>query len=270
MPKAWSVLIVSTLVCVMVAFVSRADGEPDVPVPVAEDAATVVDPAEAPPAEATRPRDTGTFLAVVRGSGTMGVILWLTLFAALFAGVWFIVDCSIFVRVNRIIPRQLVENVTQSMAEGDVGKAIENCDNEPGPLANILKAGFSHVEEGFETIQDAVGVAAEMESESLLQRISYLSVVGNLSPMLGLLGTVQGMIYAFATLATESGAAQTGVLAMNISQALYTTAAGLSIAVPAVTAYFIFRNRASKIILRMEAMTLDLIKDLRNVEVVES
>lgn len=228
-------------------------------------------PAAADVAPAQRPATPGggNFISIVRGSGSMGIILWLALFMALFAGVWFIVDCTIFVRISRIIPHQLVHNVSESMTEGDVGKAIDDCNREPGPLANILKAGFSHVEEGFETIQDAVSVAAEMESESLMQRISYLSVVGNLAPMLGLLGTVQGMIYAFATLATESGAAQTGVLAMNISQALYTTAAGLSIAVPAVTAFSIFRNRASKIILRMEAMTLDLIKDLRNVEVIE-
>ncbi len=269
MCKASWLAVVLTLVCGMIAVHPAVGQEQPVPDAAVEAATPAGDPVDVRPAEATE-RGGGTFIAVVLSSGTMGVILWLTLFAALFAAVWFIVDCSIFVRINRIIPRKLVDNVTASMAEGDVSKALENCDNEPGPLANILKAGFSHVEEGFETIQDAVGVAAEMESESLMQRISYLSVVGNLSPMLGLLGTVQGMIYAFATLATESGAAQTGVLAMNISQALYTTAAGLSIAVPAVTAFFIFRNRASKIILKMEAMTLDLIKDLRNVEVIEN
>ncbi len=265
---SWAILFLAFVCGVIAAFPSPGQEEAR-PEPAMQAATPSAEPVAVGPVETAEP-DGGTFIAVVRSSGTMGIILWLTLFIALFAGVWFIVDCSIFVRINRIIPQQLVDNVNQSMAEGDVGKAIENCDNEPGPLANILKAGFSHVEEGFETIQDAVGVAAEMESESLLQRISYLSVVGNLSPMLGLLGTVQGMIYAFATLATESGAAQTGVLAMNISQALYTTAAGLSIAVPAVTAFFIFRNRASKIILRMEAMTLDLIKDLRNVEVIEN
>ncbi len=225
----------------------------------------------APPAAVVpvaTPSGGGNFFAVVRGSGIMGMLLWMALLAALFAGVWFIVYCSIFVRIAKIIPRQLVADVTDAMAHGDLLKAIAACEREPGPLSNILKAGFGHVEEGFETIQDAVSVAAEMESEALMQQIAYLSVVGNLAPMLGLLGTVQGMIYAFASLAT-GGAAQTGVLAMNISQALYTTAAGLSIAVPAVTAFFIFRNRASKITLKMEAMTLDLIKDLRNVEVIE-
>ena len=65
------------------------------------------------------------------------------------------------------------------------------------------------------------------------------------------------------------GAPDVGVLAMNISQALYTTAGGLTIAVPCVAIYYTFRNIANKIILQMEAMTIELIKDLRNVEVVE-
>jgi biopolymer transport protein ExbB len=85
--------------------------------------------------------------------------------------------------------------------------------------------------------------------------------------MLGLLGTVQGMIGAFATLA--GGAPDIGVLALKISQALFTTAAGLTIAVPCVAFYYTFRNSANKIVLRMEALTMEMIKDLRHVEVVD-
>jgi len=78
---------------------------------------------------------------------------------------------------------------------------------------------------------------------------------------------VQCMIAAFATLA--GGAPDIGVLAMNIAQALYTTAGGLTIAIPCVTVYYIFRNTANRIVLRMEALTMEMIKDLRHVEVVE-
>ena len=131
----------------------------------------------------------------------------------------------------------------------------------------MLTAGFSHVEEGFDVIQEAVTTAADLETESIMQKLTWLSVVGNLAPMLGLLGTVQGMIAAFSNLA--GGAPDVGVLALNISQALYTTAGGLTIAVPCVAAFYTFRNTANTIILRMEAMTMELIKDLRNVEVVE-
>ncbi|NKB24709.1 MAG: hypothetical protein GKR87_10120 [Kiritimatiellae bacterium] len=109
-----------------------------------------------------------------------------------------------------------------------------------------------------------------MESEKLLQRVNYLNVVGNLAPMLGLLGTVQGIIAAFATLGTQAqGANQQALLALNISMALWTTAVGLIVAVPAVAFFYFFRNRATNIILGMEAMTIELIKGLRSVEVYE-
>jgi biopolymer transport protein ExbB len=84
--------------------------------------------------------------------------------------------------------------------------------------------------------------------------------------MLGLLGTVQGMIMAFENIAT--GAPDTGALALSISQALWTTAAGLVVAIPTITFYYSIRNNANRLVLRMEAMTMELIKDLRNVEVV--
>jgi len=130
-------------------------------------------------------------------------------------------------------------------------------------------AGFANVEEGFDVIQDVINAVADLESEKLLQKVTYLSVVSNLAPLLGLMGTVQGMIFAFATLGTQSaGAAQQAMLAMSISQALYTTMAGLSVAVPTVAFYYFFRNQANNIILNMVITTIDLIKVLRNVEVV--
>jgi biopolymer transport protein ExbB len=125
------------------------------------------------------------------------------------------------------------------------------------------------VQEGFDAVQEAIGVAADLESEKLVQRVTYLNVVANLAPMLGLLGTVQGMIFAFANLATtQAGAAQQQMLAVNIAQALYTTAGGLIAAIPALGFYFYFRNKSTRIILGMEILTTDLVKSLRNVEVV--
>lgn len=228
------------------------------------DSGDLVRTEEAEPAVSTR---SGGFISVVIGGGALGVMLWLALFSAAGAAVYFMVDCFITVKPERITPQTLIDNVTEAMAEGDVLKALQNCENEPGPLANVLTAGFSHVEEGFDVIQESISTAADLETEKLTQKLTWLSVVGNLAPMLGLLGTVQGMIAAFSTLG--QGAPDVGALAMNISQALYTTAGGLTIAVPCVAVYYIFRNSANKIVLRMEAMTMELIKDLRNVEVVE-
>lgn len=209
------------------------------------------------------------FFQVVTGSGGVGIALWMALFIVSLMGIYLIIDSAVKIRANKIMPPALVERVREAMEQGDLVKAMEQCQQEPGVMANILMAGFSNVEEGFDVIQDAINAVADLESERLLQRVTYLSVVSNLAPMLGLMGTVQGMIFAFGTLATrEAGAAQQAMLAMNISQALFTTMAGLAIAVPAVALYYYFRNQANNIILKMVITTLDLIKALRNVEVV--
>lgn len=209
----------------------------------------------------------GSFIAVVFKSGPLASLLWLAIFGAAGTAVYFTVDCAITVRPVRILPQGLIDNVTEAMNEGDVLKALQACDEDPGALANVLSAGFSHVEEGFDVIEESISTAADLETEKLMQKITWLSVVGNLAPMLGLLGTVQGMIAAFGTLA--GGAPDIGLLAQNISQALFTTAAGLTVAVPCVACYYVFRNGANKIVLRMEALTMEMIKDLRHVEVVE-
>lgn len=216
--------------------------------------------------KAAKPKDTG-FLSVITGSGWLGVVLWLALFGCGAAAIYFIVDSFILVKPQKIMPPTLINNVKAGMAEGDVMKALKACENEPGPMANILSAGFSHVEEGFDVIQEAIGAAADLETERIMQHLNWISVCSNLSPMLGLLGTVQGMIMCFKTLAT--GAPDVGALALAISQALWTTAGGLTIAIPSITFYYSIRNNANRLILRMQAMTMELIKDLRHVEVEE-
>ncbi len=254
------VVVIAMLVCIP-AFTARAQED--------EGATDTAEAGETYRSDASGAKSSGntSLFRVIFKSGPLGVILWLAIFGAAGAGVYFVVDCAITVRTKRIMPQELIDSVNEAMGEGDVLKALQCCENEPGPLANILTAGFSHVEEGFDIIQEAITTAADLETEKIMQKLTWLSVVGNIAPMLGLLGTVQGMIRAFATLG--SGAPDVGLLAVNISQALYTTAGGLTIAVPCVAIYYTFRNAANRIVLRMEAMTMELIKDLRNVEVVE-
>lgn len=218
--------------------------------------------AEIQAAEAA-PEEVSGFLDVVKGGGGLGIFLWLGLAGLSLAAGALIVDSSINIRASKIIPKTLVSLVREAIEDGSVKKAAQRCKDAPGPYSNILLAGFENFEDGFDSAQDAIGIAADMESEKMLQRVNYLNVVGNLAPMLGLLGTVQGMILAFATLGTTSGAAKNALLAVNISQALYTTAAGLVIAVPAIGFYFVFRNRAAKVILTMESLTMEVMKGLK-------
>jgi biopolymer transport protein ExbB len=220
-------------------------------------------------AEAKSAHGEGGFLEIITRAGWFGMVIWGALIICSIISVALIVDSFVNIKDIKIMPPDLIANVRSSMEQGDLLKAIGHCDSSPGALANILKAGFAQVEEGYEVVQDAVGVAADLESEKLLSRVTYLSVISNTTPMLGLIGTVQGMIMAFYTMGTmEAGAAQQSMLAVNISHGLWATAIGLGTAVPATIFFYYFKNRAMNSILRMEALTLDLIKALRNVEVV--
>ena len=224
--------------------------------------------APAPVVQAPPPQQgQSVFYQVLFGSGWLGTVLWLALFGALGFYIYLAIDCGILVRPSKIMPDALVNNVQAAMKEGDVVKALQFCENEPTPMSNILSAGFTHVEEGFDVIQEAVSAAADLEVERIMQRLAWISVCANIAPQLGLLGTVQGMIMAFANLG-KGGTPNVADLATNISQALYTTAGGLTTSIPAVCFYYFYRNRANRIILQMEATTMELIKDLRNVEVV--
>ncbi len=223
---------------------------------------------EAGGAEAAAPAVQGaTFYQVVFGCGVANLVCWIMIFACSFAAVWFLIDCILAIRRDKLIPPQLVEGVREALSHGDLGAALEACEVNPSPLARILMGGFANVSEGYEVIQEAVGSCAGMETEKLMQRVNYLNLCGQIAPMLGLLGTVVGMVLAFATLASATGAAKSQLLAVAISTALYTTVFGLMIAVPCLLGYTLLKNYAVRLILESEATVLDLIKVLRNAEV---
>jgi biopolymer transport protein ExbB len=254
-------LVVTLLVCVAGYIFAQ---QPAAPAPAAAGAT-----ASSGDTQQNASSNSNSFWGVIVGSGWVGVAIWIGLFGCSIAVVTLTVDCYLTVSKKKLIPDNLVTVVREAMGVGDLMKAIKSCDEFPSPLANILKSGFTQVEEGFEVIQEAVGVAADMEVDKLMTIVGYLNVAGNLAPMFGLLGTVQGMIWTFTTLATTgTGAAQQALLALSIGQALWTTAIGLVIAIPATAFFQFFKNRINALTLQMQQITMDSIKVLRNVEVV--
>ena len=249
-----SVVAAMMLLGLVVAPVAASISLADDPAPAAQGGGDLVDASGKPvDAEQKKAADTGC------------VILWAALFLDGAAAIYFTVDCWVLIRPQKLMPQSLINNVQGAVAEGDVMKAIKACEAEPSPMSNVLAAAFQHVEDGYDVIQESVNAAADLEIERIMQRLTWISVCSNLAPSLGLLGTVQGMIMCFATLA--SGVPDIGALAGNISQALWTTAGGLVVSIPALTLFYSIRNNANRLILRMTALTMELIKPLRNVEV---
>ncbi len=210
----------------------------------------------------------GGFFDIVFGSGIVGTLLWFALFADGAMAIYFAVDCFVLIKPQKLMPSSLIASVQSAMAEGDVMKALKVCESEPSAMSNILSTAFQHVEDGYDVIQEAVNGAADLETERLTQRLTWISVCSNLGPSLGLLGTVQGMILTFQALA-QGGAGDASMLANSIGQALWTTAGGLIVSIPSITIYYSLRNKATRLIMRMTALTMELLKGLRNVEVLD-
>ncbi len=208
----------------------------------------------------------GGFFEIVFGSGLVGTLLWFALFGDGLLAIYFCIDSSILIKPDKLMPKKLIDVIQTAMSEGDIVAAIEACQNNPSPMSNILAAAFQHVEEGFDVIQEAVNAASDLEQEKLMQRLNWISVCSNLGPSLGLLGTVQGMILTFQALA-QGGAGDAAALANSIGQALWTTAGGLIVSIPSITAFYALRNNANRLILRMTAVTMEFLNGLRNVEV---
>ncbi|MCR5752843.1 MAG: MotA/TolQ/ExbB proton channel family protein [Kiritimatiellae bacterium] len=208
----------------------------------------------------------GGFYDIVFGSGIVGMILWFALFGDGMLAIYFSVDSMILVKPEKLMPKKLMDGVMTAMSEGDVAKAMEVCRQNPSAMGSIVLAAFQHVEEGFEAIQEAVTAASDLEQEKIQQRLNWISVCGNLGPSLGLLGTVQGMILTFQALAS-GGAGDASALASSIGQALWTTAGGLIVSIPSITVFYSLRNKANRLILKMTAMTMEILNGLRNVSV---
>ena len=208
----------------------------------------------------------GGFYDIVFGSGIVGMILWFTLFGDGALAIYFSIDSAVLIKPNKLMPNKLIDGVQAAMAEGDVVKAMEVCQQNPSAMSSIVMAAFQHIEEGFEAIQEAVTAASDLEQERIQQRLNWISVCGNLGPSLGLLGTVQGMILTFRALAS-GGAGDAAALASSIGQALWTTAGGLIVSIPSITVFYSLRNKANRLILKMTAMTMEILNGLRNVAV---
>lgn len=209
------------------------------------------------------------FWDVVYGGYVVNLLVWILIAGTSFAAMWVLIDAILGVKREKLLPSHVVDGVRTALTGGDLGAALETCEANPSPISRILMAGFSNISEGYEVIQEAVASSADMETEKLMQKVNYLNVCGQIAPMLGLLGTVVGMVFAFDSLATATGAAKSRLLAQNISTALWTTVVGLLISVPCLIAYTLIKNYATRLILESEATVLDLIKVLRNAEVEE-
>src|SRR5437868_7748274 len=160
------------------------------------------------------------------------------------ATLYLIGDGIIRTSPKRVAPPEAEQNVKTLFRNGDYVGAYNYCKANPSPLTNVLRVGIGLLGDGKEVAEEGMTGELAKENSSMQTYISYLSVIGVCTPMIGLLGTVTGMIKAFAKLGA-SGIGDPSGLSAAIGEVLVATASGLIIAIPAFGAFYFLRNRAA-------------------------
>ncbi|MCA9162888.1 MAG: MotA/TolQ/ExbB proton channel family protein [Pirellulaceae bacterium] len=203
------------------------------------------DAAVAPPAAEPAPEG---FFSIIFSGGWVGFLIVMVLFGLSLTAAYLVFEHIMTLRRGEIMPDQLGEQVRQLLAAGRVGEADQACRAQPSFLSFIVLSGLAEIEGGWPAVEKALEDATAEQSARLFRKIEYLSVIGNIAPMVGLLGTVTGMIFAFQQVASTQGSAGAGELAEGIYQALVTTVGGLLVAIPSLAAFAIFRNRVDQLV----------------------
>jgi biopolymer transport protein ExbB len=203
-------------------------------------------PADAPEEEA--PTELSTLAWVFK---SLGITYSLAFLALSFTLVALFVMNVLTARRESIVPVALVEGFEAHLNEKRYQEAYEMAKNDESFLGQVLSAGLSKLSSGYDQAIEGMQEVGEEEDMKLEHRLSYMALIGTISPMVGLLGTVDGMIRSFSVIAVSDTAPKASELAEGISTALFTTLVGLMIAIPAIAAYNILRNRVQRLVLEV-------------------
>ncbi len=202
------------------------------------------DKEDAPPAAKAPQQQPSLILHIIKSVGiVMGLIL-LTLSVGLVA---LIVLLSMDLRMSLAIPPGFVDEFTDTVNQRRFKEAYEMAKEDGSFLGRVLTTGMARLQYGIEDAREAAFNMVSSIKAGKEQLISYLAVIGTLGPLLGLVGTVYGMILSFRDLGKEGDAPSPQKLADNLSHALVVTMVGIGLSVPAIFAHTFFRNRLIRV-----------------------
>ncbi|MBB3207606.1 biopolymer transport protein ExbB [Rhodopirellula rubra] len=209
------------------------------------------------------PPATASMWEIVTSGGWPGLVILLVLVSLSIAAVYLVIDQFLSLRRADILPDGLANEVASALRESRWADAESALRNRPSVLAGVISLALSNREFGWSEMEKSVEDSLVDRSAQMHRRIDYLSMIANLSPMVGLLGTVTGMIFAFRQVAATRGAAGAGDLAEGIYQALVTTVGGLIVAIPALAASGILRARVDELLSEVTRQTERALSPLR-------
>ena len=208
-------------------------------------------------------------LEIVFSGGWAGFPIIVVLLGLSLTAAYLVFEHMMTIRRGQLMPPGLGDQVRSSLGAGSLAEADQVCRAKPCLLSFVLLSGISEIEGGWPAVEKAAEDALTEQAARLLRKIEYLSVIGNIAPMVGLLGTVIGMIIAFQTVASTQGTAGAGQLAEGIYQALVTTVGGLIVAIPSLGAFAVFRNRVDQLVAEAAYLSQHVLAPLKGLRAVE-
>ena len=214
-------------------------------------------PATAPAAEAAPAAHKKTlWTQILEGGWVMGPIAICSILTLYLIG-----DGVIRTGRKRVLPQVHVDALKNYFRAGDYVEAYNYSKANPSPFTNVARVAISQLGEGKDAVEESIISELAKENSKMQTYISYLSVIGVCTPMIGLLGTTTGMIGAFSVLGS-SGIGDPAALSAKIGEVLTATASGLFIAIPAFTGFYALRNRAIKALHDIEDMIATLFRKM--------
>lgn len=199
-------------------------------------------------AETPRVDATETFLHWMwRASGPIGLVIAAMSFYLIALVVWM----AFHFRKSVAVPAPLLAEVGGLLGQRRYGEAFQRLDGDRSFLARVLAAGVRKLPAGQAPALRAMELANDDATMEMEHRTTYLATVGTLGPMIGLVGTVYGMILSFRVIATAGSSPQASQLAAGISTALFATLEGIALSIPAIYFYALFRNRIARLSLEV-------------------
>jgi len=193
-----------------------------------------------------------------------GPLVWFVLLPLSVITISLIVQHFLVIRRGRLIPADAADQVDNLLSERRGPALLEYLQNQDDFLSRTLYVSLAEAKNGRGAMENAMAEMLEQQSTSLLRKIEWLNIIGNVAPMIGLFGTVWGMIEAFNRIVHAQGQPDAEQLAGAISIALVTTLWGLFAAIPALTAYGSLRNRIDALTAEVALTTEDMIRRVKN------
>jgi len=187
--------------------------------------------------------------------------LMIPILSCSFILVVFVLERVISLRRGRVIPRPFVKRFLHQLREGQIDRdeALGLCEESGSPVAKVFAAAVRKWGRSSVEVEQAILDTGERVANQLRRYLRVINGVATVCPLLGLLGTVVGMISAFNSIATSQAMGRPELLANGISEALITTAAGMSVAIPALTFYLFFVSRVDQLIVEIDALGQDVV-----------